>query len=707
MPAVDFRVLGRVGVTVDGEPQRLRPMESTVLAVLLADANRAISLDALLDRVWRGEPPRTASTAIRVHVDRLRSALGPRQAARLATAGGGYRLQVGPDELDASRFEAALGRGRELDGRDPLRAAQVLRGGLEQWRGAPFEGIEGIESITMMRSYLERRRVELLTELAELELAAGQHVAAVADLRRWTAEFPESEALASSLVVALYRNGDPIAALDECRAFIARFADEYGLDASRAFLGLEADVLNQDPRLDAPMPLASPAALAGAAADAAARAAVLLDDGDPLAAAEGYARAVELARRAELPASTWLPWELRAVDALSLGGHIEQAMVRAGEVAVAARRAGDPVLFAQAALATASPWVPLGADARRAQLLIGEALDWLPREQAAWRVRLIEGYLRAGKAGDKTMLARLGDVEPELHQEAEGPDPAVAVDALRALHALTWPTGRHPTVRLELGQRIAVKAARAGGVEAELDALQKVVVSHVELADRVGASAAVQTYGRRAEAVGSVLHQWWAAGRSELLASLGGRTALAARYAARAAELEGGVDPETVLVAQHERQLSDAVRDGALADLAEAIDELDDDLSTADVLYQIAGAAIAAAAGAPLPMSYLHQLWLGVRGTFRAAAGAALLVTACADEAPSEPLSRELTDQLMVLSGCWVPVGGSVGLGPADAHLARLLGLLGDVEASARHRELATSVAHRFAPAWVQFTKKE
>ena len=35
MSAVDFRVLGRVGVTVDGEPQRLRPMETTVLAVLL------------------------------------------------------------------------------------------------------------------------------------------------------------------------------------------------------------------------------------------------------------------------------------------------------------------------------------------------------------------------------------------------------------------------------------------------------------------------------------------------------------------------------------------------------------------------------------------------------------------------------------------------------------------------------------------------
>ena len=36
-----------------------------------------------------------------------------------------------------------------------------------------------------------------------------------------------------------------------------------------------------------------------------------------------------------------------------------------------------------------------------------------------------------------------------------------------------------------------------------------------------------------------------------------------------------------------------------------------------------------------------------------------------------------------------------------------LLALQGDAEASARHRDLATSLAHRFAPAWVRFTQKE
>ncbi len=162
-----------------------------------------------------------------------------------------------------------------------------------------------------------------------------------------------------------------------------------------------------------------------------------------------------------------------------------------------------------------------------------------------------------------------------------------------------------------------------------------------------------------------------------------------------------------MLVADHERLLSDALRDGALVELAGDMAALDDDMTAVDPLYQIAGAAIGAAAGVPVPHDQLAQLWQSVRGTFRAGAGAALLVAACGDHAPAQPLAGELADQLAVLSGSWLPVGGSTGVGPADAHLARLLALQGDAEASARHRDLATSLAHRFAPAWVRFTQKE
>lgn len=257
MAAVEFRVLGTVGVSVDGHAQHLRPMEQLVLAVLLAEHNRLVSVDALVDRVWRGDPPRTAATALRVHIDRLRSTMRRGDVSRLVTGEGGYRLVVERDELDSLRFEDSLRRGRTTAEANPLAASQILRDGLGEWNGEPFPAIDGIESIDMTRTYLERRRGELLVELAQVELAAGRHTALVADVRSWSAEFPDSEALASALVLAEYRSGDPVAALADCRAFQEKFADQYGLDASRAFRTLETALLRQDPALDPPSPSAS------------------------------------------------------------------------------------------------------------------------------------------------------------------------------------------------------------------------------------------------------------------------------------------------------------------------------------------------------------------------------------------------------------------------------------------------------------------
>lgn len=167
------------------------------------------------------------------------------------------------------------------------------------------------------------------------------------------------------------------------------------------------------------------------------------------------------------------------------------------------------------------------------------------------------------------------------------------------------------------------------------------------------------------------------------------------------------MDTETVLVVTHERMLSDAVRDGRVADLASALAELDDDLSGFDPLYQIAAAAIAAAVGKPQSLDQLEQLWVGVRGTFRAAAGAGLIVRTLGDLAPPAQLADELTAELAAHGGCWLVTGTSVGIGPADSYLARLLRLRGRPDEAARHARMAAALAHRFAPTWIPFTKKE
>jgi DNA-binding SARP family transcriptional activator len=86
-----------------------------VLAVLLLNANRAVSAEQLAQALWGDEVPAGAVNTVQVHVSRLRKALGDSEA--LVTTPAGYLLRVGPDQLDAERFARRLAAGRaELAG---------------------------------------------------------------------------------------------------------------------------------------------------------------------------------------------------------------------------------------------------------------------------------------------------------------------------------------------------------------------------------------------------------------------------------------------------------------------------------------------------------------------------------------------------------------------------------------------------------------
>src|SRR5215210_2607136 len=98
---MEYRVLGSLDVrdgggsiTLGGAKQR------ALLALLLLNANRAVSRDRLIDHLWGEEPPDTAVQSVHVYVSRLRKLLPP---GTLVTQPSGYMLEVGPDDLDLSR----------------------------------------------------------------------------------------------------------------------------------------------------------------------------------------------------------------------------------------------------------------------------------------------------------------------------------------------------------------------------------------------------------------------------------------------------------------------------------------------------------------------------------------------------------------------------------------------------------------------------
>src|SRR5689334_1408552 len=101
-----FGILGPLRAESETGVVRLGgPKQRAVLARLLLEPNRTVSVDRLLEDVW-GDEAAGRLPSLQVYVSTLRKLLEPvpAQPKILVTAPPGYRLQVGPDELDALRF---------------------------------------------------------------------------------------------------------------------------------------------------------------------------------------------------------------------------------------------------------------------------------------------------------------------------------------------------------------------------------------------------------------------------------------------------------------------------------------------------------------------------------------------------------------------------------------------------------------------------
>ena len=123
---VRFTLFG--GVAVAGGADLGGTKQRAVLAVLLLEPGRVVSLDHIVDAVWSDDPPNRPEVSVRGYVSNLRAALGDMGA--LAWRDGGYVAEVDADDVDIHRFERFVERAAVLarDGR-LLDAAGDGRGG--------------------------------------------------------------------------------------------------------------------------------------------------------------------------------------------------------------------------------------------------------------------------------------------------------------------------------------------------------------------------------------------------------------------------------------------------------------------------------------------------------------------------------------------------------------------------------------------------
>ena len=173
---IEFRILGSLEALENGRPLALGgSKQRALLALLLLHANRVVSRDRLIDELWDGSPPETASTALQVHVSQLRKALGHDV---IVTQAPGYLVRVEPGALDLDRFDLLS---QEAQGLDAQGSAERLREALALWRGPALADLD--ESIARPeRAQLEERRASAVEQRIAVELELGLHDELVPEL---------------------------------------------------------------------------------------------------------------------------------------------------------------------------------------------------------------------------------------------------------------------------------------------------------------------------------------------------------------------------------------------------------------------------------------------------------------------------------------------------------------------------------------------
>jgi DNA-binding SARP family transcriptional activator len=227
-------------VPLGGSKQR------ALLALLLLHPNRVVSRDRLIDELWDGSPPDTASTALQVHVSQLRKALG---RDTIATQAPGYLVRVEPGALDLDHFERLV---KEAQGEEAEPAAKTLREALALWRGPALADL-GDSFAGTERARLEEQRASVVEQRIDADLDLGRHAELVPELETLVREEPLRERRRAQLMLALYRSGRQADALDTYRSGRKLLADELGLEPGGELRQLEKAILAHDPALAPPV----------------------------------------------------------------------------------------------------------------------------------------------------------------------------------------------------------------------------------------------------------------------------------------------------------------------------------------------------------------------------------------------------------------------------------------------------------------------
>lgn len=255
-----IRVLGPLSIhhgSAEVTPTAQKPC--TVLTLLLLNHARSVTVSALIDELWKESPPKTARAALQNYVFHLRKKLTQTTGctldevseSMLQTVRNGYRFIIDPGQFDLESYRRLQRTGdRAMAAGDLHSAAQHLRQALTMWRGPAVADVEPGSRIRAEVAALEQSRMTMRDYRIELELRLGQHREILSELVVLTAHDHFHENLHAQYMIALYRSGYRIRALEAFHRLRHNLLNSFGLEPSPRLKKLHQAVLTLDPALD-------------------------------------------------------------------------------------------------------------------------------------------------------------------------------------------------------------------------------------------------------------------------------------------------------------------------------------------------------------------------------------------------------------------------------------------------------------------------
>jgi DNA-binding SARP family transcriptional activator len=251
-PTVAFCVLGPLEFWLSGRPVPLtQRVQRIVLATLVLSANQVVSVWSLIEAIWQDADSKRINN-LHYHISRLRSLLREREPGRdvprIITSPPGYQFVANKGERDIDAFAELAGAGREAAAAGRHGDAAILyRQALSLRRGPALGDVRDANVwLGAEAERLDEMALSVLEDRLEADIACKRHHEVVSDLTILAVRYPCRERVRCLLILALYRCGRQVDALEVYGNYAATLREELGLDPGPAMQRLRQRILTQE-----------------------------------------------------------------------------------------------------------------------------------------------------------------------------------------------------------------------------------------------------------------------------------------------------------------------------------------------------------------------------------------------------------------------------------------------------------------------------